>query len=101
MLTTDLALRLGPVYEKNSKRFYENSDQVVRGFEGEVCERLRRGVDQCDEPGPLRLRLICGKASQLPEGRPLFVRVLAPAVCDLQNYGVQRSKYDAFASGRR
>src|SRR5215472_4184219 len=30
----------------------------VRGREGEVCERLRRGVDQGDEPRPLRPRLI-------------------------------------------
>ncbi len=29
-----------------------------RGREGEVCERLRGGVDQGDEPGPLRPRLI-------------------------------------------
>src|ERR1700730_14308014 len=30
----------------------------VRGLEGEVCEGLRRGVGQGDEPGPLRARLI-------------------------------------------
>ena len=31
---------------------------AMRGREGEVCERLRGGVDQGDEPGPLRSRLI-------------------------------------------
>ena len=35
----------------------------VRGLEGEVCERLRGGVDQGDEPGPLRPRLISAERS--------------------------------------
>src|SRR5204863_7938607 len=30
----------------------------VRRLAGEVCDRLRGGVDQGDEPGPLRPRLI-------------------------------------------
>ena len=32
MLTTDLALRLDPVYEKISRRFYENPDQFAEAF---------------------------------------------------------------------
>jgi catalase-peroxidase len=32
MLTTDLALRLDPVYEKISRRFYENPDQLADAF---------------------------------------------------------------------
>jgi catalase-peroxidase len=32
MLTTDLALRFDPVYEKISKRFYENPDQFADAF---------------------------------------------------------------------
>ena len=32
MLTTDLALRLDPVYEKISRRFYENPDQFADAF---------------------------------------------------------------------
>jgi catalase-peroxidase len=32
MLTTDLALRFDPVYEKISKRFYENPDQLADAF---------------------------------------------------------------------
>ncbi len=32
MLTTDLALRLDPIYEKISKRFYENPDQFREAF---------------------------------------------------------------------
>ncbi len=40
----------------------------VRGLEGEVCERLRGGVDQGDEPGPLRPRLISAEGFRgLPE----------------------------------
>lgn len=32
MLTTDLALRLDPIYEKISRRFYENPDQFADAF---------------------------------------------------------------------
>ena len=32
MLTTDLALRFDPVYEKNSRRFMENPDQLADSF---------------------------------------------------------------------
>jgi catalase-peroxidase len=32
MLTTDLALRFDPIYEKISKRFYENPDQLADAF---------------------------------------------------------------------
>ena len=32
MLTTDLALRMDPVYEKISRRFYENPDQFADAF---------------------------------------------------------------------
>src|SRR5207302_2754806 len=32
MLTTDLALRFDPVYEKISRRFYEHSDQFADAF---------------------------------------------------------------------
>jgi catalase-peroxidase len=32
MLTTDLALRIDPVYEKISRRFYENPDQFANAF---------------------------------------------------------------------
>jgi catalase-peroxidase len=32
MLTTDLALRFDPVYEKISRRFYENPDQLANAF---------------------------------------------------------------------
>ena len=32
MLTTDLALRFGPAYEKISRRFYENPDQFADAF---------------------------------------------------------------------
>jgi catalase-peroxidase len=32
MLTTDIALRVDPVYEKISKRFYENPDQLADAF---------------------------------------------------------------------
>ena len=34
MLTTDLALRFDPVYEKISRRFYENPDQLADVFAG-------------------------------------------------------------------
>ena len=34
MLTTDLALRLDPAYEKISRRFYENPDQFADAFAG-------------------------------------------------------------------
>ena len=38
-----------------------------RGRQGEVCERLRQGVDQGDERGPLRSRLIrSGSGSKFP-----------------------------------
>ena len=42
MLTTDLALRFDPVYEKIARRFYENPDTVRR--------RLRPGLVQADSP---------------------------------------------------
>ena len=42
MLTTDLALRFDPAYEKISRRFFENPD-AVRG-------RVRAGVVQADAP---------------------------------------------------
>ena len=43
----------------------------VRGLEGEVRERLRGGVDQGDEPGPLRPRLIAaGRLSQASRAQP-------------------------------
>ncbi len=32
MLTTDLALRFDPIYEKISRRFYENPDQLAEAF---------------------------------------------------------------------
>jgi catalase-peroxidase len=32
MLTTDLALRFDPIYEKISRRFYENPDQLSEAF---------------------------------------------------------------------
>src|SRR5256885_12096091 len=32
MLTTDLALRLDPAYEKISRRFYEHPDQLADAF---------------------------------------------------------------------
>jgi catalase-peroxidase len=32
MLTTDLALRFDPAYEKISRRFYENPDQFADAF---------------------------------------------------------------------
>src|SRR6266436_472283 len=32
MLTTDLALRIDPAYEKISRRFYENPDQLADAF---------------------------------------------------------------------
>ena len=32
MLTTDLALREDPAYEKISRRFYENPDQLADSF---------------------------------------------------------------------
>ena len=32
MLTTDLALRVDPVYEKISRRFYEHPDQFADAF---------------------------------------------------------------------
>src|SRR5262249_325422 len=35
----------------------------VRGLEGEVCEGLRGGVDQGDEPRPLRPRLISAEGT--------------------------------------
>ena len=48
MLTTDLALRFDPVYEKISRRFLENP--------GSVRRRVRPGVVQADPPrhGPAR-----------------------------------------------
>ena len=42
MLTTDLALRFDPAYEKISRRFYEHPE-AVRG-------RVRQGVVQADAP---------------------------------------------------
>lgn len=46
MLTTDLALRFDPAYEKISRRFYENPDQEC-GREshagGSTCSCRRRG----------------------------------------------------------
>ena len=32
MLTTDLALRMDPIYEPISRRFYENPDQFAKAF---------------------------------------------------------------------
>jgi catalase-peroxidase len=32
MLTTDLALRFDPIYEKNSRRFLENPDELADAF---------------------------------------------------------------------
>ncbi len=40
----------------------------VRGFEGEICERLRGGVDQGDEPGPLRPCLSSAERSSRASG---------------------------------
>ena len=42
MLTTDLALRLDPVYEKISRRFLEHPDEFARG--------VRQGLVQADAP---------------------------------------------------
>ena len=32
MLTTDLSLRFDPIYEKISRRFYENPDELAEAF---------------------------------------------------------------------
>ena len=70
MLTTDLALRLDPIYEPISKRFHENPDQLA--------DRVRQGLVQAAAPrhGP-RLALprpvgprAAAVAGPGPGGRP-------------------------------
>src|SRR5271166_6698709 len=39
MLTTDLALRMDPIYEPISRRFYQNPDQLAEAF-GEAWYKL-------------------------------------------------------------
>jgi catalase (peroxidase I) len=42
MLTTDIALRVDPIYEKISRRFYENPDQFADAF-ARAWFKLRKG----------------------------------------------------------
>ena len=52
----------------------------VRGFEGEVRERLRGGVDQSDEPRSLRPRLSSAKKKAIKnEGLPHSEEECAPS----------------------
>jgi catalase-peroxidase len=44
MLTTDLALRLDPIYEPISRRFYENSDQLAEAFAKAWYKLLHRDM---------------------------------------------------------
>jgi catalase-peroxidase len=44
MLTTDLALRLDPVYEQISRRFYENPDQLADAFAKAWYKLLHRDM---------------------------------------------------------
>jgi catalase-peroxidase len=44
MLTTDLALRLDPVYEPISRRFYENPDQLAEAFAKAWYKLLHRDM---------------------------------------------------------
>jgi catalase-peroxidase len=47
MLTTDLALRLDPVYEKISRRFYENPDQFADAFARAWFKLTHRDMGPC------------------------------------------------------
>jgi catalase-peroxidase len=44
MLTTDLSLRVDPVYEKISKRLYENPDQLADAFAREWFKLTHRDM---------------------------------------------------------
>src|SRR5947199_10508875 len=44
MLTTDLALRLDPIYEPISRRFYENPDQLAEAFAKAWYKLLHRDM---------------------------------------------------------
>ena len=44
MLTTDLALRLDPIYEPISKRFHENPDQLADAFAKAWYKLLHRDM---------------------------------------------------------
>lgn len=47
MLTTDLALRFDPVYEKISRRFYENPDQFADAFARAWFKLTHRDMGPC------------------------------------------------------
>jgi len=47
MLTTDLSLRLDPVYEKISRRFYENPDQLADAFARAWYKLTHRDMGPC------------------------------------------------------
>jgi catalase-peroxidase len=47
MLTTDLALRLDPAYEKISRRFYENPDQLADAFARAWYKLTHRDMGPC------------------------------------------------------
>src|SRR5947199_4255367 len=48
MLTTDLALRLDPIYEPISRRFYENPDQLAEAFAKAWYKLLHRDMGPVD-----------------------------------------------------
>ena len=47
MLTTDIALRVDPVYEKISRRFYENPDQLADAFARAWFKLTHRDMGPC------------------------------------------------------
>ena len=47
MLTTDLSLRVDPVYEKISRRFYENPDQLADAFARAWFKLTHRDMGPC------------------------------------------------------
>ena len=55
--------RVDLVFGSNSQLRANRGSLCMRGLEGEVCERLRGGLEQGDEPGSVRPRLRLGGKS--------------------------------------
>ena len=73
--------RVDLIFGSNSQLRAARGSLCVRGLFGEVREGLRGGVDQGDEPGPLRPALIFGPAGLPKQGscRHMVAPVSAPA----------------------
>ena len=56
MLTTDLALKLDPIYGPISKRFHENPDQLADAFAKAWYKLLHRAWDRCRASRPVGTR---------------------------------------------